>query len=240
MTPAVEPTTTPCAQCGAPIDPRTAAYTARGLVCRGCEARETSATAYQSPGFGGFGPLGWSLLSLVCNPFMLFSILGIVGGFKELSSLKSLGREYVGAAYEGARIKAIFAIVVGFLQPAIVLGVFGLAVLVAALSPSSRYDSYYDDPYYPSYNDPYYPSSYDDPYYESDYGSGYGSEPSYGAPSYGTPSYGTEPGYVDPSYVDPRQGAAGEGAPREGAFGVAPRAIEPRAIEPSAIEPRSR
>src|SRR5689334_9581974 len=77
-----------CARCRAAIDPSRAAMSGDGLICAPCEQRERNVDASYAPSTGSFGPLGWGVVSLFCNPMMIPSILAITGGFSELKQIK--------------------------------------------------------------------------------------------------------------------------------------------------------
>ena len=153
-------TTDTCARCGAAIDTTRAAFSADGQICPACEARENSIDSFQSTEFWGFGPLGWSLVAFVCNPCLIFSILGIVGGFRELRTLRAFGAD--GPGHQNARTKAIAAIVLGFVHPALIVVIVGFSLIRAAVAPEPRYEPYYDDPLYEPYEAEE-PADQDDP-----------------------------------------------------------------------------
>lgn len=155
-------TTDTCVTCGKAIDVKTAAYTADGMICVGCEAGallKEGDREIASGSSSGFGALGWGVLSLLCNPFLIPSLLAIVGGLKELKSLEL----YEPAARSTRKTQAILGIVLGAVWPTFIVGAVGLAMTTAIFAPRPDYSQpYYDDPYY---DDPYYDDYYaDDPY----------------------------------------------------------------------------
>ncbi len=152
-----------CVSCGRAIDVKTAAYTADEMICTTCEAGEMLREAdHQSAASSGVGALGWGMLSLVCNPFFIPSILAITGGVRELQTLAIVAPEQ----RSGRQVQGIIAIGLGAFWPVIFVGMIGLGVLgmIAGAFTAGSYDDPYSDPYYddPYYDDYAYPPVYDD------------------------------------------------------------------------------
>jgi hypothetical protein len=169
-----------CVSCGKAIDVKTAAYTADGMICSECEAGEMIREAdRESKGGSGTNALVWGMLSLICNPFFIPSILAIVGGIRELQTIALVEP----AQRSSHQVQGIIAIVLGAFWPTILIGVIGLGILAVAADEFSRghRDPYYDDPY----NEPYYPNEYE--------------ELEYDRPAYDDPIYA--PVYDDPAYA---------------------------------------
>jgi hypothetical protein len=132
---------------------------------------------------GDFGALGWGAVSLVCNLFLIPSVLAWVCGVRDLRMTQGVTTPEASSI----RTKAIFGLILGSVGPAMLVGMVFIAIVAAALTPS--HEPYDYDPYGPSYESayPYNPGAYDPGVY---------------AP--GTYDPGTyDPGTYDPGTYDP-------------------------------------
>ena len=120
---------TPCAGCGAPMDPSRAIYDKNGnLVCPACAARvqiaEGDARAVKSITGAAFGVLVGGLFSVTCfNPAMIVSIVTLVSGVGWLLMVARNAplREKMGGKFVISLVAVIVGLLLGAVVPLLVL-----------------------------------------------------------------------------------------------------------------------
>ncbi len=120
--------TAKCGHCGTPVDPSRAAYGSGGkLVCPRCEAeddvRESTARVATSLKGSAYACAGVGFVSLLCNPFLVASVLALMLGIGTLAVLvrQPEYRRAVGAHLVPMMIAAGLGTLCALVHPVILL-----------------------------------------------------------------------------------------------------------------------
>lgn len=122
---------TPCGGCGQPVDPTRATYNKQGeLVCKGCESAEMITEGYLRAARSSSGSaLGIAVVSLIFNPFYIFSIVAIVGAIRAIALInRPEYRAALGTRHTGMMLMALGGLFLGLVRP----GMLALVLLGAA------------------------------------------------------------------------------------------------------------
>lgn len=129
----VPPAHAPCAACGRPLNPKTALYSSQGeLICDGCfgTAGVNERVSRAARGIA-FGTLVAALISWVCNPFFIFSIIAIVNA---VGALRLLARADVksalGSAHGSMMVVSLLGLGIAAARLLLELGVLGLTMFL--------------------------------------------------------------------------------------------------------------
>ncbi len=129
----IPPNTKPCASCGRPIDPKSALYSYTGdLICDGCFGLAGVNDRLTRAARGlAIGTLAVALVSWVCNPFFIFSIVAIgnaIGALRLL--LRQDVKSALGSMHTTMLVVSILGLVIAGGRVLLELGVLGLAMVL--------------------------------------------------------------------------------------------------------------
>lgn len=129
----VPPAHAPCAACGRPLDPKSALYSSQGeLICDGCfGTQNVNDRVSRAARSIAFGTLVAALVSWVCNPFYIFSIIAIGNA---IGALRLLVRPDVkaslGSAHGSMMVVSILGLGIAAARLLLELGVLGLSMFL--------------------------------------------------------------------------------------------------------------
>lgn len=129
----IPPAHAPCASCGTPLNPKTALYSSQGeLVCDGCfGAQGVSDRVSRAARSVALGTLAAAILSWVCNPFFIVSVIAIGNA---IAALRLLTRPEVkatlGSAHGSMMVVSILGLGIAAARLLLELGFVVLAMVV--------------------------------------------------------------------------------------------------------------